>query len=97
MKRGLYGKIDFWNRLMDVPIGDPDAPLLLTGYEPNVLKGNTEYKPSGLLGEAETYADYKNDLAERREKIRQKMLYLMIKRRLVWTESKALEKRKKES
>ena len=38
MKRGLYGKIDFWNRLMDVPIGDPDAPLLLTGYEPDVLR-----------------------------------------------------------
>ena len=78
-KRGLYGKIDFWNRLMDVPIGDPDAPLLLTGYEPAILKGNEEYQPSGLIGEAENYQDYKNDLAERREKIRQKMLLLTDK------------------
>ena len=75
-KRGLYGKIDFWNRLMDVPIGSADAPLLLAGYEPDILKANANYKPSGLLGKAETYADYKNDLAERREKIRQKMLLL---------------------
>ena len=62
-KRGLYGKIDFWNRLMDVPIDSASAPLL-AGYEPDVLRGNEEYKPSDLLGNAETYADYeayKND------------------------------------
>ena len=75
-KRGLYGKIDFWNRLIDLPIDSVDAPLLLTGYEPDVLRGNANYKPSGTLGEAANYAAYKDALALRREKIRQKMLIL---------------------
>ena len=50
--------------------------MLLTGYEPDVLRGNTNYKPSGLIGDTQTYADYKNDLAEKREKMRQKMFLL---------------------
>ena len=75
-KRGLYGKIDFWNRLIDLPIDSEDAPLLLTGYEPGVLRDNPEYKPSGTLGDAVNYQAYKDALAERREKMRQKMLLL---------------------
>ena len=78
-KRGLYGKIDFWNRLIDLPIDSVDAPLLLTGYEPDTLRGNPNYKPSGTLGTAADYAAYKDKLAERREKIRQKMLLLTDK------------------
>ena len=76
MKRGLYGKIDFWNRLIDLLIDSVDAPLLLAGYEPETLRGNPEYKPSGTLGTAANYEAYKDALAQRREKIRQKMLLL---------------------
>ena len=81
-KRGLYGKIDFWNRLIDLPIDSEDAPLLLTGYEPNTLRGNPNYKPSGTLGTAVDYQAYKDALALRREKIRQKMLCLKIVKRV---------------
>ena len=31
-KRGFYGKVDFWNMLMDLPINDPNVPAAVQGY-----------------------------------------------------------------
>ena len=49
---------------------------MLSGYEPGVLMSNPNYKPSGTLGTAINYQAYKDALAQRREKIRQKMILL---------------------
>ena len=40
---------------------------MLTGYEPDVIRGNPEYKTSGTLGTASNYEAYKDAFALRKE------------------------------
>ena len=75
-KRGFYGKVDFWNALMDMPIDDAGVPAMVQGFNHGVLESNPDYHPSGILGTAENYDAYKDAMAEKREKLRQKRLLL---------------------
>ena len=54
-KRGFYGKVDFWNMLMALPIDDINVPAAVQGYNLGVLGDNPDYHPSGILGTAENY------------------------------------------
>ena len=52
-RRGFFGKIDYWNKLIGMDIDDPYVPEYLAGYEPNVLMGNENYEYSGIIEECE--------------------------------------------
>ena len=48
-------QIDFWSKLIELPIDDPNVPAMLAGYDPNVLMGNENYEYCGIIGECEDY------------------------------------------
>ena len=79
-KRGLYNKIDFWNRLIDLDINDEDQEkinIMLSGYEPRTLTTVDDYAyDNGLIGANDTYEKYKDALEAQRERARQRMLLL---------------------
>ena len=73
-KRGFFGKIDYWNKLIELPINDPHVPEYLAGFDPEVVIRNANYEYSGPIGTTADYAAYKKLLEDRREMNRQKML-----------------------
>ena len=75
-KRGFFGKIDYWNKLIGLDIIDAHVPEYLAGYDPTVVTANPNYVPSGPIGLTADYAAYKKALEDRREANRQKMLLL---------------------
>ena len=75
-KRGFFGKVDYWNKLIALPINDPNVPEYLSGYDPTVVTRNENYEYSGPIGTTQDYAAYKKLLEDRREMNRQKMLML---------------------
>ena len=75
-KRGFFGKVNYWNKLIGLDIDDPNVPEYLAGYDPDVVTANADYAPSGPIGLSENYAAYKKALEDRREMNRQKMLML---------------------
>ena len=75
-RRGFFGKVNYWNKLIALPIEDPHVPEYLAGYDPTVVTGNPNYVPSGPIGTTANYAAYKKLLEDRREMNRQKMLML---------------------
>ena len=75
-KRGFFGKIDYWNKLIQLDIEDPAVPEYLAGYDPEVVTQNSDYVPSGPIGTSADYPAYKKLLEDRREMNRQKMLML---------------------
>ena len=80
-RRGFFGKIDYWNKLIALPIEDPNIPEYLSGYDPATITGVKDYEYSGPIGLSANYAAYKKLLEDRREMNRQKMLMLKDMRR----------------
>ena len=75
-RRGFFGKIDYWNKLIGLDIYDENVPEYLAGYDPEVITHNADYKYSGPIGTTADYPVYKKALEDRREMNRQKMLML---------------------
>ena len=75
-KRVFFGKVDYQNKLIALPINDPHVPEYLSGYDPDVVTKNPSYAYSGPIGTTTNYAAYKKLLEDRREMNRQKMLML---------------------
>ena len=48
-KRGFFGKVYYWNKLIALPIDDPHIPEYLAGYDPTVVTHNPNYVPSGPI------------------------------------------------
>ena len=96
-KRGFFGKIDYWNKLIGLPIDDQHVPEYLAGYDFDVVGRNADYKYSGPIGTTENYAAYKKLLEDRREMNRQKMFMLQDdeknwckKRTRLWSKGRKL-------
>ena len=95
-RRGFFGKIDYWNKLIALPVEDPNVPEYLSGYDPTIITGNPNYVPSGPIGKTANYAAYKKLLEDRREANRQKMLMLQDeknwykKRARLWSKGRKL-------
>ena len=66
-RRGFFGKIDYWNKLIALDIDDPNVPEYLSGYDPTIITGNQDYAPSGPIGTTADYPAYKKLLEDRRE------------------------------
>ena len=49
-RRGFFGKIDYWNKLIGLDINDPNVPEYLSGYDPAIITGNQDYAFSGPIG-----------------------------------------------
>ena len=62
--------------LIALPINDPQVPAAVQGHALSVLGNNPDYHPSGILGTAANYEKYKDAMALKREKMRQKRLLL---------------------
>ena len=75
-RRGFFGKVDYWNKLIGLDINDAHVPEYLAGYDPEVVGRNADYQYSGPIGKSANYAAYKKALEDRREANRQKMLLL---------------------
>ena len=75
-RRGFFGKVDYQNKLIALPINDSHVPEYLSGYDPDVVTKNPSYAYSGPIGTTTNYAAYKKLLEDRREMNRQKMLML---------------------
>ena len=75
-KRGLFGKIDYWNKLVALPINDEYVPEYLACYEPDKVTHVKDYDYSGPIGTSADYPAYKKALEDRREANRQRMLML---------------------
>ena len=66
-RRGFFGKVDYWNKLIGMDIDDPNVPEYLSGYDPTIVTQNPNYEYSGIIGECEDYDAYKAALDARRE------------------------------
>ena len=84
---------------MDMPIDDEGVPAMVQGFNHGVLESNPDYHPSGILGTATSYDAYKDAMAEKREKLRQKRLLLtegekaaIKKRNKLWPKGRKLAK-----
>ena len=75
-KRGFFGKVNYWNKLIALPIDDPHVPEYLAGYDPTFVTRNPAYEYSGPIRTSADYKAYKKLLEDRREMNRQKMLML---------------------
>ena len=75
-RRGFFGKIDYWNKLIALDVGDPNVPEYLAGYDPTKVTRVPAYDYSGPIGKSADYVAYKKALEDRREMNRQKMLML---------------------
>ena len=75
-RRGFFGKIDYWNKLIALDIGDPNIPEYLAGFNPEIVTKVNAYEYSGPIGTTADYPAYKKLLEDRREANRQKMLML---------------------
>ena len=75
-RRGFFGKVNYWNKLIGLDVDDPHVPEYLAGYDPDTITGNADYKYSGPIGLSADYPAYKKALEDRREMNRQKMLML---------------------
>ena len=49
-RRGFFGKVDYWNRLIALPVNDPNVPEYLAGYDPTIVTCVKDYAPSGPIG-----------------------------------------------
>ena len=75
-KRGFYGKVNYWNKLMTLDVGDPNVPEYLAGYDSTKVTRVPAYDYSGPIGKSVDHKAYKKALEDRREMNRQKMLML---------------------
>ena len=75
-RRGFFGKVNYWNKLISLPIDDPNISEYLSGYDPAVITQNRDYDYSGPVGLSADYPAYKKALEDRREANRQRMLML---------------------
>ena len=81
-RRGFFGKVNYWNKLIGMDIGDAHIPEYLAGYEPEIVTHNPNYIPSGPIGTTADYAAYKKLLEDRIEMNRQKCSCLRKMRRI---------------
>ena len=68
-RRGIFNKIDFWNRLIDLDIDNTPSEkiaALLQGYEPKQISAHPGYAFNGPIGTTANYDAYKALLEAKR-------------------------------
>ena len=61
-RRGFFGKIDYWNKLIALDIGDDNVPEYLAGFDPEKVTHVPAYEYSVPLGNQLTMQHTRNSL-----------------------------------
>ena len=68
-RKGLAGRIDYWNALMDLPENDALVPAFLSGVNNDIARGNPAFNITGPWAEA-SYPAYKAAIKKRMQDLR---------------------------
>ena len=94
-RRGFFGKIDYWNKLIALPIEDPNIPEYLAGYDPTIISALKDIHTVVLLVYQLTMQLTSKLLKTEEKRIDRRCSCFRMMRRIGINKEQTLEQRKK--